>query len=63
MKKNRSGFSMVELLFVMAVVAGLIAIAIPMYEPYNKAVVLTTLKADNYNLRMEYQTVKLVSEN
>lgn len=47
--KNKKGFSMVELLFVMAVMAALAAIAIPQMQASANAAELTSLKSDMLN--------------
>jgi len=49
MKKIKSGFSMVELLFVMAVMAALAAIAIPSMSASQDASTLTSMKSDIRN--------------
>lgn len=46
MKKIKSGFSMVELLFVMAVMAALAAIAIPSMSASSDSAALTSMKSD-----------------
>jgi prepilin-type N-terminal cleavage/methylation domain-containing protein len=49
MKKMRNGFSMVELLFVMVIMTGLAAIAIPALKSGTKSEVATSIKSDLRN--------------
>ena len=49
MKKIKTGFSMVELLFVMAVMAALAAIAIPSMSASKDSAILTSMKSDTRN--------------
>jgi len=51
MKNKKFGFSMVELLFVMAIMAALAAIAIPKLQDSSKAVVLTSMKSDTLAIK------------
>ena len=48
--KNRSGFSLLELLFVMAILAVLTAIAIPQLKTGKDASTLTSMKSDARNI-------------
>jgi len=49
MKKIKNGFSMVELLFVMAIMAALAAIAIPSLSAGSDSATLTSMKSDAQN--------------
>jgi len=49
MKKIKNGFSMVELLFVMAIMAALAAIAIPSLSSGSDSATLTSMKSDAQN--------------
>ena len=61
MKKSKKGFSMVELLFVMAVIATLAAIAIPVMENSEKAAALTSMNEDIHNAKTAYEAAKILN--
>ena len=56
MKKVRSGFTMVELLFVMAVLAALAAIAIPQLKGGTDSAALTSMQSDTRNFITDVNT-------
>jgi len=61
MKKIKTGFSMVELLFVMAVMAGLAAIAIPNLASSGDSARFTSMKSDTLNLIAVVEAEKLLN--
>ena len=63
MKKVKSGFSMVELLFVMAVMAALAAIAIPSLSDSKESVILTSMKSDARNAITKIQNEYINTES
>ena len=60
--KKKKGFSMVELLFVMAVMAALAAIAIPQMQASTEAAALTSMDADIHNARIAYEAAKILAK-
>ena len=62
MKKIKTGFSMVELLFVMAVMAALAAIAIPNLSGGQDAATATALKSDAKNFINTVNAEKLLND-
>lgn len=63
MKKIRNGFSMIELLFVMVIVAALITIAVPVFNSANKAEAITSMKSDMRNYINVMVNYKMYNDN
>ncbi len=59
--KKKAAFSMVELLFVMAVMSALAAIAIDKYDSAQEVVVKTSMTEDLHNARIAYETAKYLA--
>jgi len=59
--KKKVAFSMVELLFVMAVMAALAAIAISKYNAVQEVVVKTSMTEDLHNARIAYEAAKYLA--
>lgn len=62
-KKMRSGFTMVELLFVMAVLAALAAIAIPQLAGGKDSAIVTSLQSDARNTINEVNTYYALNQD
>jgi type IV pilus assembly protein PilA len=62
-KKMRSGFTMVELLFVMAVLAALAAIAIPQLKGGSDSATMTSMRSDAKNAITEAQTFYSINDS
>jgi prepilin-type N-terminal cleavage/methylation domain-containing protein len=62
-KKIRNGFSMVELLFVMLIMAGLAAIAIPNLSAGEKSSVITSMTSDTKNMISAVKSYIVVVDN
>ena len=59
MKKKKKGFSMIELLFVMVIIATLSAVAIPSFK--SEASTLTSMKSDARNTIAFLENIKVIN--